>query len=48
MAEDVMLGSEGNLLEETPAHCRRLRLARPIITNEELEIARETETVIRS
>ncbi len=37
MAEDVMLGSEGNLLEETPAHCRRLRLARPIITNEELE-----------
>jgi glutamate synthase domain-containing protein 2/glutamate synthase domain-containing protein 1/glutamate synthase domain-containing protein 3 len=37
MAEDVMLGSEGNLLDESPRHCRRLRLARPIITNEELE-----------
>ena len=37
MDESVMLGSEGNLLEETPEHCHRLRAARPILTNEELE-----------
>ncbi len=37
MAEDVMLGAEGNLLEETPLHCHRLRLKRPILTNRELE-----------
>ncbi len=37
MAENVMLGAESNLLEETPAHCHRLRVSRPIITNEELE-----------
>ena len=37
MAENVYLGSEANLLAETPAHARRLRLARPILTNKELE-----------
>lgn len=37
MAEDVMLGAEGNLLKETPEHCHRLRVSRPILTNEELE-----------
>lgn len=36
MAEDVMLGPEGNLLEETPEHCERLRIKRPVITNVEL------------
>ncbi|MBF0569252.1 MAG: glutamate synthase large subunit [Candidatus Omnitrophica bacterium] len=36
MAENVYLGSEGNLLEETPQQCRRLRLARPILTTKEL------------
>ena len=41
MAENVMLGSEGNLLDETAQHCHRLRLARPIITNEELEKIRQ-------
>ena len=41
MAENVMLGAEGNLLEETPTHCHRLRVARPIVTNEELEKIRE-------
>ncbi|VAX36684.1 Glutamate synthase [NADPH] large chain [hydrothermal vent metagenome] len=40
MAEDVMLGAEGNLLEETPEHCHRLRLSRPILSNEELEKVR--------
>ncbi len=37
MAEDVMLGAEGNLLAETPQHCHRLRLDRPVIDNRELE-----------
>ena len=41
MDESVMLGSEGNLLDETPEHCRRLRAARPILTNEELEKIRQ-------
>jgi glutamate synthase domain-containing protein 2/glutamate synthase domain-containing protein 1/glutamate synthase domain-containing protein 3 len=41
MAENVMLGAEGNLLDATPEHCHRLRVARPIITNEELEKIRE-------
>ena len=37
MAENVYLGSEGNILTEVPGHARRLRLARPILTNRELE-----------
>ncbi len=37
MGEEVMLGPEGNLLEETPAHCQRLKISRPILTNEDLE-----------
>ncbi|MCC6759492.1 MAG: glutamate synthase large subunit [Candidatus Omnitrophica bacterium] len=41
MAENVMLGAEGNILDEAPEHCHRLRVARPIITNEELEKIRE-------
>jgi len=41
MAEDVMLGQEGNLLDETPEHCHRLRLSRPILKNEELEKIRK-------
>ncbi len=36
MAEDVMLGPESNLLDESPEHCHRLRLPRPILTNEDL------------
>ena len=30
------IGSEGNLLEETPEQCRLLRLEQPILTNAEL------------
>ncbi|HEY4311256.1 MAG TPA: glutamate synthase large subunit [Pirellulales bacterium] len=30
------IGSEGNLLDESPEQCRLLRLDRPIVTNEEL------------
>lgn len=37
MGEEMMLGPEGNLLDETPAHCHRLKIPRPILTNEELE-----------
>ncbi|OGX39208.1 MAG: glutamate synthase subunit alpha [Omnitrophica WOR_2 bacterium RIFCSPHIGHO2_02_FULL_50_17] len=37
MDEAVMLGSESNILDETPQHCRRLRILRPVLTNEELE-----------
>lgn len=37
MSEAVMLGAEGNLLDETPEHCHRLRLAHPVVTNYELE-----------
>lgn len=36
MAEDMMLGPEGNLLEETAAQAHRLWIQRPILTNEEL------------
>ncbi|OGX06311.1 MAG: glutamate synthase subunit alpha [Omnitrophica WOR_2 bacterium GWA2_47_8] len=43
MAEDVMLGAEGNLLDETPQHCHRLRLKRPILTNEDLEKIRHLD-----
>ncbi|MDP2653575.1 MAG: glutamate synthase large subunit [Candidatus Omnitrophota bacterium] len=41
MDEGVMLGSEGNLLDETPQHCHRLRLPRPILKNKELEKVRQ-------
>ncbi len=43
MAEDVMLGAEGNLLKETPLHCRRLRLKRPVLVNRELEKIRRVD-----
>jgi len=36
MSEDVLLGAEGNLLAETPDQGRRLRLKRPLVTNQEL------------
>ena len=32
----AFIGSEQNLFEETPEHCRQLRLASPIISNAEL------------
>lgn len=31
------IGPEGNLLDETPEHCRRLELEQPILTNENFE-----------
>ncbi|MFA5059385.1 MAG: glutamate synthase large subunit [Candidatus Omnitrophota bacterium] len=41
MSEDVFLGAEGNLLEETSEHCRRLKLSHPVVTNRELEKIRQ-------
>ncbi|MCR4337039.1 MAG: glutamate synthase-related protein, partial [Candidatus Omnitrophica bacterium] len=40
MAENVMLGGERNLLQETAQHCHRLHVSHPILTNEELEKVR--------
>lgn len=37
MSEAVMLGAEGNLLDETPDQAHRLRLNHPVVTNYELE-----------
>ncbi len=34
-ASEVLLGSEGNLLEPQPSDCRRLELKAPVLTNEE-------------
>ncbi len=34
---ESLLGSEQNLFEETPLHCRQLKLTSPLLTNEELE-----------
>ena len=41
MAEDVFLGAEGNFLKEEKEHCIRLKLNRPIITNEEIAKIKE-------
>ncbi len=35
-ASDVMMGTEGNLLETVPENCRQIRLKNPILTNEQL------------
>jgi len=36
ISAEVWLGAEGNLLQPQPAHCRRVELSGPILTNEEL------------
>ncbi|MBN2218569.1 MAG: glutamate synthase large subunit [Pirellulales bacterium] len=36
-------GKQRNLLEETPEHCRQLRLLHPILTNEDVERLRSVE-----
>jgi glutamate synthase domain-containing protein 2/glutamate synthase domain-containing protein 1/glutamate synthase domain-containing protein 3 len=35
-ASDVMLGTEGNLLDTVPENCRQIRLKNPILTNGQL------------
>ncbi len=37
MSLETTIGRERNLLDETPEHCQQLRLATPVITNEQLE-----------
>ena len=37
------LGSEQNLFEETPRHCRQLKVIRPLLTNRELEKIRNID-----
>jgi glutamate synthase (NADPH/NADH) large chain len=43
MSLATTLGREGNILEETPEHCRLLRIPGPVLTNEELEKIRRIE-----
>ncbi len=43
------IGSETNLLDETPSHCKMVKYFRPIFTNRELEsIRKSTNTDIKS
>jgi len=35
-------GKQQNLLDETPAHCRQLKLSHPILTNDDMERLRST------
>ena len=37
MSAETTIGSEQNLFEETPLHCRQLRLKNPVLTNEQME-----------
>ncbi|MBV8359706.1 MAG: glutamate synthase large subunit, partial [Deltaproteobacteria bacterium] len=37
MSAETTIGAEQNLFEETPLHCRQLRLKTPILNNEQLE-----------
>ncbi len=49
MSAETTIGSEQNLFEETPDHCRQLRLASPILTNAQLEkIKRLAQPGLRS
>jgi glutamate synthase (ferredoxin) len=42
-ASEVLLGSEGNLLEPRPEDCRRLELKAPVLTNEEFAQVRNMD-----
>ena len=37
------VGRERNLLDETPAHCRQLKLAHPVLTNDDIKRLRRTK-----
>ena len=37
------IGKKGNLIDETPEHCRQLQLDTPILTNEELQIIKDND-----
>ncbi|MDP6180646.1 MAG: glutamate synthase central domain-containing protein, partial [Desulfatiglandales bacterium] len=36
------VGTEKNLLAETPEHCRQLKLSHPILTNDDMERLRKS------
>ena len=38
----AFVGREGNLLDETPEHCKRLKLKHPILTNQDLTTIRNS------
>ena len=40
---DSFIGSERNLFEETPQHCRQLKLKEPVLTNAEMEKVRNID-----
>ena len=40
---ETLIGSQQNLFEETPLHCRQLRLRQPLLTNAELAQIRELD-----
>jgi glutamate synthase (NADPH/NADH) large chain len=42
-SSEMLLGSEGNLLQPRPADCRQLELAGPVLTNEEFARVRRME-----
>jgi glutamate synthase domain-containing protein 2/glutamate synthase domain-containing protein 1/glutamate synthase domain-containing protein 3 len=43
MSLRVTLGAEKNLFEETPEHCHRLMLDKPIVTNEQLQSIKDLD-----
>ncbi len=43
MSLDSYIGPEKNIFEETPRHCRKLKVAHPILTNEELAKIRDID-----
>ena len=40
---EVMMGTEGNLLDASPVHCRQIKLKTPILTNAELAKFRQID-----
>lgn len=42
-ATEVMMGTEGNVLDATPVHCRQIKLKTPILTNAELAKFRQID-----
>ena len=43
MSLETSVGRQGNIFEETPEHCRQLKVPHPVLTNEELAKLREVD-----
>jgi glutamate synthase domain-containing protein 2/glutamate synthase domain-containing protein 1/glutamate synthase domain-containing protein 3 len=43
MSLRVLLGAEKNLFDETPDHCHRLTVSKPIVTNEQLQSIKDLD-----